>query len=202
MTQSATRRATMLLVLSLLLVPVPASADLFLAPFLGVKFGGYTSIVDLELSAGKTKTTVGASVFLLSDAILGYEVTFGYIPLYFKGDKQLPLIKPGSYVVDLMGNVIVSAPPDFTRGGLRPYMIGGVGMIHAEALDLLNIFQVRRTVPAFDVGVGAIGLLTINVGVRFDLRYLRSFTKDDGSLATVGRRISYSRGTIGLVLRF
>ena len=201
MSQSATRRATIVLVLSLLLVPVPASADLFLAPFIGIKFGGGTSIVDLELAAGQAKTTLGISAFLLTDAILGYEATFGYVPQYFNGETG-PLIKPGSYVVDLMGNVIVSLPPDVTAGGLRPYLSGGVGLIHAEAGDILGIFQVRRTVPAFNAGVGAIGLLTNNVGVRFELRYLRSFTNDDGSLARVGRRISYSRGTIGLVLRF
>jgi len=200
MPQSANRRATMLLAWSLLFVPVPASADLFLVPFAGMKFGGGTSIVDLELAAGNKKSTIGLSAFLLSDAIIGYEVIFGYVPQYFKASGDLT--KPGSYVIDLMGNVIVSAPPDFTRGGLRPYLVGGVGMIHAEALDLLNIFQVRRTMPAFDAGFGAVGLLTNNVGVRFDLRYLRSLTGDDGSLATVGRRISYSRGTIGLVLRF
>ena len=201
MTQSAPPRATLLLVWSLLLLPVPASADLFLAPFMGVKFGGGTSIVDLELAAGQAKTTLGVSAFLLSDAILGYEAMFGYVPQYFNGDTG-PLIKPGSYLIDMMGNVIVSLPPDVTAGGLRPYMVGGVGLIHAEEADILGIFQVRRTVPAFDVGFGAVGLLTNNVGVRFDVRYLRSFTNDDGSLATVGRRISYTRATIGLVLRF
>ena len=201
MTHSAPPRATLLLEWSLLLLPVPASADLFLAPFMGVKFGGGTSIVDLELAAGQAKTTLGVSAFLLSDAILGYEAMFGYVPQYFNGDTG-PLIKPGSYLIDMMGNLIVSLPPDVTAGGLRPYVVGGVGLIHAEAADILGIFQVRRTVPAFDVGFGAVGLLTNNVGVRFDVRYLRSFTNDDGSLARVGRRISYSRATIGLVLRF
>ncbi len=202
MTPPATRRATILLAWSLMLVPVPAFADLFVTPFMGVKFGGGTSIVDLELAAGEATTTIGASLFHLTNGIIGYEVSFGYVPRYFeKGDRDL--IKPGSYVIDLIGNVIVSAPPNFTRGGLRPYLVGGVGLIHAEALDLLNIFQVRRTVPAFDVGVGAIGLLTNNVGVRFDVRYLRSLTTNEGeSLANVGRRIRYSRATIGLVLRF
>lgn len=202
MTQSATRRATILLALSLLVAPRAAYADLFLAPFAGLKFGGGTSIFDLELAAGQAKSSIGASAFLLSDDIVGYEVTFGYVPQYFKSDTQLPLIKPGSYVVDLMGNVIVSLPPDVTAGGLRPYLMGGIGLIHAESADILNILQVRRTVPAFDLGAGAIGLLTNNVGLRFDFRYLRSMTNDDGTLSHVGRRISYSRGTIGLVLRF
>ncbi len=201
MTPSATRRATMLLALSLALVPVPAVADLFAVPFLGVKFGGGTSIVDLELAAGEATPTLGGSVFQLSDAVLGYDVTFAYVPGYFeKGDRDL--VKPGSYVIDLMGNVVVSLPPNVTRGGLRPYVIGGAGLVHAQAADILGIFQVRRTVPAFNAGMGAIGLLTNNVGVRFDFRYLRSLTDDDGSLARVGRRISYSRATVGLVLRF
>ena len=56
--------------------------------------------------------------------------------------------------------------------------------------------------PAFKTGFGALGLLTNNVGVRFDFRHVGSFTNDDGSLATGGRRISYTRATIGLVLRF
>jgi hypothetical protein len=57
-------------------------------------------------------------------------------------------------------------------------------------------------VPAFKLGIGAQALLlTNNVGIRFDLRHVRSFTGDDGSLARVGRRISYSRFTIGLLLR-
>ena len=74
MTQSANRRGPMLLALSFLLLPVPAFADLFVAPFLGVKFGGRTSIVDLELATGEATTTLGASAFLLTDAIIGYEV--------------------------------------------------------------------------------------------------------------------------------
>ena len=57
--------------------------------------------------------------------------------------------------------------------------------------------------PVITVGAGALGLFTNNVGVRFDVRYLRSLslTTDDGSLATVGRRISFSRFTVGLFLR-
>ena len=49
-------------------------------------------------------------------------------------------------------------------------------MIHAEAADIFEVLQVRRTVPAINLGVGAIGLLTNNVGVRFDVRHLRSLS--------------------------
>lgn len=198
---SALSRATFLcLVLIALATPVRAQ-DIFATPFMGVKFGGGTSIVDLEIAAGRLAFTMGGSIVLLGDGILGYEADFGYVPGYFERDSSLPLIKSGSYVLDLSAGVIAALPAGVTRGGLRPYVVAGVGLINAQAADLLEVFVIRRTVPGYKLGVGAQGLLTNNVGVRFDLRHIRSFTGDDGSLARVGRRISYSRLTIGLLLR-
>ena len=96
---------------------------------------------------------------------------------------------------------MLALPPGVTGGGLRPYAVIGGGLIHAEAEDSFEIFQVRRTVPAINLGVGAIGLLTPTVGVRFDVRHLRSLSKD-ASVGLVGRRIADSRFTLGLLLRF
>lgn len=193
----------LLLLLMLVALAAPARAqDVFAVPYAGVKFGGDTSIVDLEVSAGRRSFTMGGSVVVLGGGWLGYEGDFGFVPGFFENDNSLPLIKPGSHALDLTGGVIVALPEAVTRGGLRPYAVVGVGLINAQAADFLEIFLVRRTVPAFKIGVGAQALLlTNNVGVRFDLRHVRSFTGDDGSLARVGRRISYSRFTIGLLLR-
>ena len=195
-------RRVMFLCLVLIAMAAPAHAqDIFATPFMGLKFGGGTSIVDLEIAAGRRAFTMGGSIVLLDDGILGYEADFGYMPGYFERDSSLPLIKPGSYVLDLSGGLIAALPAGVTRGGLRPYVVGSVGLINAQAADILDVLIIRRTVPGFKLGVGAQGLLTNNVGVRFDLRHIRSFTGDDGSLARVGRRISYSRLTIGLLLR-
>lgn len=198
---SALRRATLLCLVVIAMATPARAQDIFATPFMGLKFGGGTSIVDLEIAAGRLAFTMGGSIVLLGDGILGYEADFGYVPGYFERDSSLPLIKPGSYVLDLSGGLIAALPAGVTRGGLRPYVVAGVGLIHAQAADLLEVFVIRRTVPGYKLGVGAQGLLTNNVGVRFDLRHIRSFTGDDGSLARVGRRISYSRLTIGLLLR-
>jgi hypothetical protein len=202
MLPSATHRAILLSVM-LVAAVVPARAqDIFAVPFAGVKFGGDTSIVDLETAAGRASFTLGGSVSVLGDGWLGYEADFAYMPGFFENEDSLPLIKPGSYALDLSGGVILALPAGVTRGGLRPYGVVAIGLINAQAQDLLEIFLVRRTVPAFKIGIGAQALLlTNNVGIRFDLRHVRSFTDDDGSLARVGRRISYSRFTIGLLLR-
>jgi len=200
---SVLQRATFLSVM-LVAVAAPARAqDIFAVPFAGVKFGGDTSIVDLEIAAGRTILTLGASVSVLGDGWLGYEADFAYMPGYFENDNSLPLIKPSSYALDLTGAVILALPAAVTGGGLRPYGIFGLGLINAQAQDILEIFLVRRTAPAFKIGIGAQALLlTNNVGIRFDLRHVRSLTSDDSSLAPgVGRRFSYSRFTIGLLLR-
>jgi hypothetical protein len=197
MLSSALRRVAYLgLMLLALATPVRAQ-DVFAVPYMGVKFGGDTSIFDLEFAADKKAFTVGASVVVLGDGVFGYEADFAYVPGFFENE-----IKAGSYVLDLTGGVIFALPEGVTRGGLRPYAVVAAGLINAQAEDFLEIFLVRRTVPAFKIGIGAQALLlTNNVGIRFDLRHVRSFTGDDGSLARVGRRISYSRFTIGLLLR-
>ena len=184
----------------LLLAPAPASAELFAVPFAGVKFGGSTSIFDLELAADATKFTMGGALMNVSQGIFGYEVSFGYVPGYFeRGDNTL--VNPGSFVIDLSGGAVFALPPGATGGGLRPYAVAGAGLAHAQTAEFLGVLQVRRTVPIMNVGVGAIGLVTNTVGVRFDYRYIRSLTSDDGSLSQVGRRLTFSRFTFGLLLR-
>lgn len=196
-------RTLFFILASLTAIPSTARADFWVVPFGGVKFGGSTSIVDLELAAGKKKLVIGAAALNIDDGILGYEVEFGNVAGYFANEEiavDEPLVKAGSYVTDLTGSIVLALPPGFTGGGLRPYVVAGGGLIHAEAEDSFEVFQVRRTVPAINLGIGAIGLLSPTVGVRFDVRHLRSLSKD-ASVGLVGRRIAYSRFTIGLLLR-
>jgi opacity protein-like surface antigen len=183
--------------------PVAARAEFFAIPFMGMKFGGGTSIADLEFAADKKKFIMGGALMQIDEGLIGYEAAFSYIPSYLDGEDSAfgPLAKSGSFVIDFTGSAIIAVPPQFTGGGLRPYVAVGAGLTHVQAADVLQLFQVRRTVPAAHVGGGAIGLFTNNVGVRFDYRYTRSLLTDDGTLRTVGRRISYSRFTVGLFLR-
>jgi hypothetical protein len=190
-----------LIVIGLLLVaPGRAYADFFIVPFAGMKFGGSTSIVDLELAAGKKKLVLGVAARKVDNGVLGYEAEFGNVTGYFSSGEQPAVVKGGSYVNDLTGSVILSLPPRFTGGGLRPYGVIGGGLIHAASADFAEVFQVRRTVAALNLGFGAVGMLTNNVGVRFDVRHLRSLT-NDAPTGGVGHSISYSRFTIGLMLR-
>jgi hypothetical protein len=196
-------RVAFLLAVFVLARPAAARADFFVIPFAGMKFGGSTSIVDFELAAGEKKLVLGIAALKIDDRVIGFEAEFGNIAGFFNNEKEFaerPLVKSGSYVNDLTGSVVFSLPPGATRGGLRPYAVVGGGLIHAESLDYFEVVQVRRTVPALNLGFGAIGMLTNNVGVRFDVRHLHSLTTD-APTGSVGRGINYSRFTIGLLLR-
>jgi hypothetical protein len=199
------RRARVFIILSVLLTALPgvARAEFFITPFAGMKFGGSTSIVDLELAAAKKKLVLGVGARFVTDGILGYEVEFGNIAGFFSNEEDFadsPLVKGGNYVNDLTGSVILSLPPNLTGGGLRPYAVIGGGLIHASSEEYLRVLTVRRTVAAINLGIGATGMFTNNVGVRFDVRYLRSLASDPPS-GSIGHSISYSRFTIGLMLR-
>src|SRR4029453_15140558 len=118
---------------------------------------------------------------------------FGNIAGYFGNEEEAaerPLVKPGSYVNDLTGSLVLSLPPGATGGGLRPYAVVGAGLIHAETLDLIEVLQVRRTVPALNLGAGAMGILPTHAGARSDLRPLQSLSSAP-PLGGAGRSISY-----------
>lgn len=192
-------------VLLALAVPARAAAqDLLFIPFLGFTFAGGSSLLaDLEQGSGESASAIGGSVALLGDRLLGIEADIGYVPGFFeRGDRQI--VVPGSYVTSVTGSVIVTLPLAITRESLRPYFVAGGGLLRAEARDIRTTFPIRSTMPAVTLGGGAIGFLTNTVGVRFDLRHIRSLGQGDDALAAArgGPRIRYWRGTVGLVLNY
>lgn len=196
----AAHRVAPIVALLLALLPVPARADWLLVPFLGLTFGGGTSLVDLEAAAGTTKTTVGGSVMVVSDGILGLEADVAFVPGFFeRGERGLVT---DSRVTTAGGNLILALPLDVTRESLRPYVVVGGGVMHATASDILNVLNVRSWMPSMTVGVGAVGFVSDMTGVRFDLRYTRSLGEGDDLIVTEGPRLRMWRGSLGFVVRF
>ncbi|MCC7032752.1 MAG: hypothetical protein IT179_07970 [Acidobacteria bacterium] len=197
------RALTSVLAVLLLLAPVPAAAqDLLVIPYLGFTFAGGSSLfADLEQGAGETASALGASVALVGTGILGVEGDIGYVPGFFeRGEREI--VVPGSFVTSLTGSVILTLPLSVTRESLRPYVVAGGGLMRAEARDIQSVFPIRSTMPAVSFGGGAIGMLSNSVGVRFDLRYIRSLGEGDDLIAGTGARVRFWRGGVGLVLRY
>jgi hypothetical protein len=198
------RRASQLLLLLCALLALPRQAraqDVLLMPYLGFTFAGGSSLfADLEEGAGETASLVGASVAVLGGGIFGVEGDLGYVPGFFERGEQL--VVPGSFITTLTASVVLTLPISVTRESLRPYVVAGGGVLRAEARDITAVFPIRSTMPALTFGGGAIGFLSNTVGVRFDLRYLRSVGQGDDMTVGEGPRVRLWRGSVSLVLRY
>ena len=193
------------IVLALLaLAPATASADWLITPFLGSAFAGETTLQVLTSGQLPRKTTFGISATVLSDGLLGVEAGVSHTPGFFSSTDPLSLLKTkSSRVTTLDGSVIVAAPLALTRESLRPYLIGGLGLMQAKSDDALSIFPIDRNFLAVNVGAGVIGLLTPRTGVRFELRHFKAASGADGPFAREGlSRLSFWRASVGVTLHY
>lgn len=198
-----TRRLFVLLCIAWLQA-ASASADWLFTPFIGYKFGGTSRptnvFVDLEPSEGARKVTLGGSVAILSDEILGIEADFSFIPGYFQGDTVEATVS-SSAVTTFTGNIIVAVPLAVTQYSLRPYLIGGLGLIRAASdpiPELQSVFAFRENLFGLNVGGGAIGSLTNRTSLRFELRHFTNLGGEENVVGFGRQRLSFWRATVGV----
>lgn len=199
-----TRCVRLLTLLWLFLWPFPAAADAdwLLTPFIGLKFAGETNLVDLEKGAGETKLTLGGSVGLLGDGLVGAEIDLGYSPRFFERSNRAGLVRRSS-VATLMGNIIVAVPRNVTRESLRPYLVGGLGLIHAETEDVLDALRIDSNLLGLTVGGGVIGFLTDRTSLRLDIRHFKNLSRQREPIVGFGTtRLSFWRASAGVMLRY
>ena len=190
-----------LLSLVLALSPRAVYADWLFTPFAGGSFAPETTLLIFEEGAGR-KFTLGASVALLSDGILGIEADVGHTPSFFEGEDPLGLVLT-SRVTTLTGNVILAVPLAITRESLRPYVVGGLGLLQARSKHAAGLFPVDQNFLGVNFGAGAIGFVSNRTGLRFDVRHIKAASGADGPFARPGiSRLSFWRATIGVVVRY
>jgi hypothetical protein len=187
----------------LMLWPASASAQEWqLKPFLGLTFGGETTIIDLDQAADDVHLMLGGSVSRIGE-ILGFEADFGFVPGFLTGGEGRGVRSSG--VTTLTGNVVIALPRRMTQYTLRPYVAGGVGLMRVSKDELVDVFSVTLNVVTIDVGGGVTGFLSETVGLNWDLRYFRNVTgapdPDNPGLSFGAPRLSFWRATMGIVLR-
>ena len=156
----------------LLLLPAPVAAEWQIKPFVGLTFGGGTTLVDVEHAAGKPNVTIGVSGLWLGE-VFGIEGDFARAPGFFQtGDQQLLL---GSSVTTLTGSVVIALPRRIAEYSLRPYFVAGAGLMHSQIESQFDVVQVSSTLPALNIGGGATGFLNERVGVSWEIRRFQSF---------------------------
>ena len=186
-----------------MLAPAPARAqtDLLIIPFLGIKFGGHTSIAIGEPTVGEKKVTFGVSGTILSDKFLGVEGDIEQAPQFF--GPGLAKTVSSSGVTTLTGNVIIAVPKAITRESLRPYIVSGVGLMHARVSTQAGVLDTKSNLFGLDIGGGVIGLVSPRAGARFELRHFKNLTNGASGAVTIGgTKLSFWRLTAGVVLRY
>lgn len=194
----------------ILLAPATASAEWQITPMVGLTFAGKTTIFDPDEGTGKRHPSLSGSVAMLGRGVLGVEGIVEFTPRFFQRGDESVLFTPGqrnslvesSHAVALMGNVVVTAPQKWTEYFLRPFVSGGFGLLRVSKREALDIFPTTLNLPGYNIGGGAVGFLTRNTGVRFDLRYYSTIRGTDrGPIAVGDVQVRYMTLSIGLVIR-
>ncbi len=181
----------------------PAYADGFVTPFVGVNFSGAVGEALKNAVDDNSKLTYGVSLGWMGGGIIGVEGDIGYAPKFFAPTANIGKTN----VLTAMGNVIVGIPIGGQHGGgIRPYIVGGAGLLRTNVTSSLSSLQLDNSSAGFDVGGGINGYFADHIGIRGDVRYFREFSARDANTAlgfALGTgHLDFWRGTVGLVFRF
>lgn len=178
-----------------------ARADWLLTPFIGTTFAGKSAFVTFEPEAVRAKHwLIGGSAGWLSDNVFGIEADVALVPGFF-GDEN-PIVT-SNRVTTISGSVIAAVPLSITRESLRPYILGGFGLVHTVLEDQICLLGcVSESNGALQLGGGAIGLVTDRAGVRFDLRQIRTLAREDTLTGDRRAKLSFWRASVGVVVRY
>ena len=192
-----------------LLGPAPAAGEWQIRPALGLKFGGGTTFVDLDKAAGQPKLVLSVAGGVLGE-VFGIEADFGRVPGYFQsGDRELIRhLVVGSSVTTLTGSVVAALPRRLTQYTLRPYAVGGMGLLWVDIVpdeefpDVAR--RVTRRLPALNLGGGATGFVTDRFGLNWELRWFRTVGgTDHGRGDSFGPEVlSFWRANMALAFRY
>jgi opacity protein-like surface antigen len=199
-----------LFVMAAVAAPRSASADWVLTPFVGWNFKG---AADVNQNGGvsfsnrfENKLDYGVSIASMGAGVVGFEADFGYSPNFFESNRADNTFSftNDSNVTTFTGNLIVGIPIGGHGPSIRPYVVGGVGLIRSNVQDAASLFTVNtKNDFGFDLGGGLMGFFSHNVGVRGDVRYFRSFNGSSDNITGLGLSdFNFWRGSLGLSLKF
>jgi hypothetical protein len=200
--------AARVVAVALLLAPAPAAAQWVVTPWAGLDFDGATSFVDFEDGVGDTKIALGGSAGWIGDGLFGLEGNVGYTPGLFDRDGVAPAanVVLSSSALVATGDLLVLTPRALVRDTLRPYVLGGLGLMRVQALFVGDAFEpldVRYL--ALAVGGGAIGRLTDVSSVRFELRRVSNLSYESDHLLVLNERrsrVAFWRVSVGVQLAY
>jgi hypothetical protein len=193
-------RTVLLLLFIAVLAPKDAGADGLIIPHVGINFGG-DSGSELSNAFDAKRFNWGVSFLYMGAGVIGVEGDFAYSPDFF-GKTDIG----GSSVLSAMGNLVLGIPFGGQKGfGVRPYGLVGLGIIRAEGDAFDNPLSFNENKVAWDFGGGVMVFFAAHVGMRGDLRYIRTAEAVDFlSIGPDGEagHLDFTRGSLGFIFRF
>jgi opacity protein-like surface antigen len=189
-------RTLVLLSAVLLFVPAPASAQGYVTAFVGGNFGGDSGVSLDESIDDTSRLNLGARLGVLGGGIFGGEIDVGYTPdFYGKGT-----VFDSSGVLTVTGNMVVGLP----LGPVRPYFLGGIGLIRRTVTYAPGGGQgsVTDSRAAYSIGGGVNLFVSEHVGINADLRYFRNFSTGNSLVDLSDEKFNFARGSLGVTFRF
>ena len=190
------------------LIPASARADVTLTPFIGGNFGGSAVSPLADAVGDPSRTTFGGSVAVMAGRVFGIEADVGYTPKFFGTGFEIggvPIEVARNDVLTAMVNVTAGVPLETRDGaGLRPYVVGGLGMVRQQFSVAGGLLNHSVSDLGYTVGGGVMAFFGPNVGLRGDVRHIRSLgggTITDLLDLDVGR-FNFTRATVGVVFRY
>jgi hypothetical protein len=182
-----------------------AHAEWQLRPAVGLNVVQTTTLGPAQPSGTIGRVGWGGDAALIGN-ILGIEADFSRRSGFFPAAKlQGAGIIQGSSVTTLTGNVTVALPSHLVEYTLRPYFVGGAGLMAVRIDQQLDVFDVSLNMKTTDLGGGVTGFLTKRIGLNWDVRYFRSF--NGGPELSLSRsvgspQLSFWRANMALAIRY
>jgi hypothetical protein len=178
-------------------VPSATAGEWQFKPFIGATYGGNTTFILLPQATNRAHFVFGGNGTFLGE-IFGLEGDFGHTSGFFREGE--PFITD-SGVTTVTGNVIVAMPRRLAQYTLRPYLVGGAGLMHIR-LDLNRVQTDSSNLKTMDLGAGVTGFLTKHVGVSWDVRYFRSIDRTiENGLSFDSEHLSFWRASMAMAIR-
>ena len=184
------RRILVLAIALLSWATAPAHAQGFISPFAGYNFGGDSANCVSLTNCGEKRLNWGASIGK-TNGVYGVEEDIAYAPDFFGKT-------PGTNnaVLTVMSNLMLVVP----AGPVRPYALVGLGLIRAHVQSVTSL-TLDQNALGYDIGGGINIFLAHSLGVRGDVRHLR--TLQDVTLGLFSNaQLDFWRASAGLTLRF
>lgn len=164
-------------------MPGTAWSQSYVTPFLGYNFGGDSENCISLRNCDDKRTNFGVSIGK-TNGIFGVEQDISYIPHFRNTPGE------GGSMLTLMSNLLLVAP----LGPLQPYGLFGLGLIRPKTS------AGAKNAIGYDIGFGLVVFPTRRIGLRGDLRRMRSFG-DVKLFVFSGEKVEFWRASLGLTLR-